>query len=291
MRVWTTDISNYENCPREYYYKRVQRIETETRSANLAFGVAVDEAISAFIRADSHGQHCDPVAVFKAAWQTETENKVIEYSTQWTPEEMEATGARLMEMFPEVWKNSGYMPLLTEAGEPMVQYKIETEILKSVILVQKIDLVAMAPNGQVGPLDFKTPASPTELLYLEQSDQLTSYQIGCDHRRDVIGIDKTDFVGFWELIKRKMPKKTGKGPEVMLPATVPARCEAQVIEFKRKVAWMVNNIRNGHFPKTPRLPHNTPCDMCDYRNYCAHGDTTGLIFPAETQQQKLALVE
>jgi hypothetical protein len=66
---------------------------------------------------------------------------------------------------------------------------------------------------------------------------------------------------------------------VLAPEYVPARTAEQLAEFRRKVAWIGDDIRAGRFPRRPRMAFNSPCNLCELHGLCATGDRTGLQVP------------
>ncbi len=75
------------------------------------------------------------------------------------------------------------------------------------------------------------------------------------------GLPPVERLGLLELVKRKVPTKTGKGPEVLAPITVPRHSTAEVADYAQKVRWVAEDIERGRFPKRGLMAHNTPCEL------------------------------
>lgn len=210
----------------------------------------------------------------------------MDYSSLWGPDDLRETGLRLAELFPSQWQATGLAPLVDEQG-PIVERRFRVEIEPGLVLTGQPDVVAMDEEGGVIPLDVKTSAQPYEEEFLIASEQLTDYQILVEGNGEQLGLaeDGIDSVGFFEGIKRKVPKTSrGKGPEFLQPLIGPKRSAERVAERKQKLIWMAEDMRRGRYPKRPRMAYNSPCGLCEFRNYCLKGDKSGLIFPDESQQ-------
>lgn len=280
-------VDIYCDCPRKYWYHYFLGWRKRAKAATLLIGTILNDCCDAVVKAKVLGVLLDPVTMFRDAWRAAQGEHEIEYTTTQSPEKIEATGMRLMEMFPDVWDRSRLTPVLDSAGEPFIERKLSASIGDNVTLMGIPDILVMSlDDGSIGKLDFKAPESPYDPISIWQSDQLTHYQILGDANAEQIGIERVDWLSFMQLIRRPVPKRTGKGPEVLLPGRVERRTDIEIQDYKRKVLWVADNIRKGCFPKNPRKPHNTPCTMCDYAEHCVRGATDGLILP-ESQQAAL----
>ena len=137
-------------------------------------------------------------------------------------------------------------------------------------------------------LDLKTPSTPTDLGWLANADQLTGYQLLLDAHAERWGLPPVERLGLLELVKRKVPTRTGKGPEVLAPITVSRHSTAEVADYAQKVRWVAEDIERGRFPKRGLMAHNTPCELCAVRGLCRSGDLEGLIVPPKTALASVA---
>jgi len=279
---------SYDECGYAYYLKYVLGVRQDVTSANMPFGTAVHEACTGFILAEASGDTSyDPIEVFKKHWGEALESQAMEFSSLWGPEDLAQTGLRLVELFPEQWRQTGFAPLIDEHG-PVVERRFQIKIAPDLILTGQPDVVAMNSEGGVIPLDLKTSAIAYGEEFLLASDQLTDYQLLVEGNSDQLGLDEEGVasVGFFEGIKRKVPKTNrGKGPEFLQPLIGPKRSAERLAERKQKLIWMGEDIRRGRFPKRPRMAFNTPCAMCEFSDYCLKGKKDGLVFPDQPQQE------
>ncbi len=284
LRLSPNGIDKYLNCPREYWYYYKAGYRKLATSATLLFGNIGHACINAVVKSSYLKIPVDPVTMFRDAWRQAQDENVIEYTTTQSPQAMEDTGMRLMGLFFSAWEKTGLVPLLDKDGEPFLERDLSLRLSSDVTLYGILDGAFISSvDGKVSGGDFKMPDSPYDPMSIWQSDQLTHYQILMDGNSERLAIEKTDAMWFMQLIRRAVPKKSGKGPEVLPPGIVPRRTDEQVLEYKRKVLWVADNVRKGCFHKTPRKPHNTPCSLCDFANHCVRGSTEGLIIPDDRQ--------
>ena len=283
-------IHLWQNCPRAFYYSYVLQLMNEIVSANLPFGSCVHEATTGYIIAAVKGAPYDRVQVFVEAWNNAINSRPIEFSSVWDHEAMKATGIKLVELFAQRWESLNLFPLLDEKGEPMVERPLRARLPNGIELYGIQDCVAMDLDAKVAIVDIKTPAASSPEGFVELADQFTHYQILNESNRDSLGIDQVDKLGFFELIKRKVPKAGGhgKGPQIEGVEWSPRRSDRAVAEFCDKVEWMMDDINRGRFPKTPRMAWNTPCSMCDYKNLCQNNDKSGLVAKPKSPAIKAA---
>jgi hypothetical protein len=282
---------SYDDCGFAYYLKYVLGVKQNVTPANLPFGTAVHEACTGFILAEATGASSyDPVQVFRDMWCKSLETEALDFSSSWGADELTQTGLRLVDLFPAAWEATGYAPLIDDQG-PVVERRFQAKISDDVVLTGQPDVVAMDDEGGVIPLDIKTSAQAYGEEFLLASEQLTDYQILVEANGEQLGLgeDGVANVGFFEGIKRKVSKTgKGKGPQFLQPLISSARSEERKAERRQKLVWMAEDVRRGRFPKRPRMAYNSPCNLCEFADYCLNGNTSGLIFPA-TPQQKIGL--
>lgn len=288
LRLSPNGVDKYLNCPREYWYYYKAGFRKRSKSATLIIGGVGHECASSVIKSSYLKIPNDPVTMFRELWRKAQDENEVEYSTTQLPQSLEDTGMRLMELFQEAWGKTGLIPLLDQDGQPFLERDLRVQLSDGISLYGILDGAFISKiDGLVSAGDLKIPESPYDPLAIWQSDQLTHYQILMDGNCERMAIEKVDEMWFMQLIRRAIPKRSGKGPEVLPPGKVPRRSEGQILEYKRKVMWVADNIRKGCFHKTPRKPHNTPCSLCDYANHCVRGSNEGLIIPDTAQAAML----
>ncbi|MFA7455754.1 MAG: PD-(D/E)XK nuclease family protein [Desulfobulbaceae bacterium] len=283
MKVYVrpSQILGHDECPFAAFLQYVRRVKSASTSANLVFGTAVHWAISNFIKALVAGMKFDLVQAFLFKWQEQVDSLTVQYNSTFSPEDLMEVGKKHCELFPAVWDAAGLEPLVDKDG-PLVERRLQVEILPGVILSAEPDFVGINQDSEIVVVDFKTPATASTEDFALMSDQLTSYQIVVEAHGRALGVDRVAKVGFMELLKKKVPKTNrGSGPEVLPPLLVEARSQAEIAAYQQKVGWIAEDMRLGRYPKRPRMAFNSPCAMCDYAQYCIRGEKEGLIFPQE----------
>lgn len=272
-------IATYENCPKEYFLKYVRRVETEDEAAALGFGGAIGSASEAFFLSTVTGAQCDPTAVFQDRWDAFTRSRSVRYNTIDTPDGLRKIGSILMDGLPQAWHDAGFTIALDKHGKPLVERNLELDLGDNVYLRTKLDLAVYNRHGQFGVIDVKTSKTPTTEEFLALADQLTAYQCAMTIHALGLGTGPVEFVGFWEFLKRSIPKKANTiGPYINPPEMISARSEKAIQAYIQKARWVAYCIRSKQFPQTPRMAFNSPCGLCDFANYCAYDVTDGLIF-------------
>lgn len=281
MQLSPTGLEKYTDCPRKWWYHYSAKVKARSKAATLFVGIILHEVFNTIVKSEVLGLDCDPVSMFESAWTETLEKEHIRYSTTQSPEGMLATGKRIAELFPAAWKSTGLIPVIDPNGEPVLEREFRTVIAPGVTVMARIDGLFMSTKtGQVVPIDFKCPAQPPDPISTTMSDQLSIQQLLVNNDATALGIEGVDAVGFMSAIRRPMGKtRTAKGPEILPPSIVPARTPEQLAELRQRIVWVAEDITRGRFPKTPRMPHNTPCDLCDYAMHCAYGSEEGLVFP------------
>lgn len=280
MKVRPSGILKYDDCPRAYKFQYVDRIRTETTSVNLPFGTAIHDACTKWLTAQSTGKTADIADIFREGFQKALDTKIVSFPQDKLPNDFFEMGEALVTAFPAAWIDSGLRVLMDVDGMPMVERRLEAEIRPGVVLSGQPDVVALDEKDRVVVPDIKTPAQSSDAVFVDASEQLTSYQLLLEQPNVVAftGRKKVDRVGFFEGIKRKVTA-TGKGPTWEPPLLVDSRSDSDIDDLKLKIQAMAADVTAGVFPKRPRMAFNSPCTMCDYVGLCHRGDKTGFIFP------------
>lgn len=267
-----------EKCGAAYAYRYRDRLDSVTSSVNLGFGLAFDQAVSAFVIADLYGLSVDVNAVFVNAYKEWAATRVVDFSTRWKGhDDILATGELLLSRFVDWWKASGYKVMLDLQGMPLVQRELRVRLPRNVIYTSILDLVVMTPDGEVVILDVKTPSQDSTELFALNSGQLTGQQLVLDAHKESLGIASIDKVGFLNAVKRPVPqKKDAEGPVVAPVHLVPARTPEQVEEYVQSRLWIADDIRRKRFAKRSLDSYCTPCTMCDYHLLCSKQIRDGL---------------
>ncbi len=284
MKISPSGKQKYDNCPYAYYLHYIEGIRQLYESATLIFGGIVHTVLEEYLRALLSQKTYDTETAFKDKWDEATSTKIIEYTSEnFTVEDVPKIGQRLCGDFPQAWEDSKLTVVVDSKG-PVLERHYEIQLDGGVIHHGYIDLMAKDEQANTGVLDFKTPAQPTPHWFAQEAEQLKSYQLMIEQGKDR-SFEKINKLGFFELIKRKVPVRKGasKGPEVMLPVTVDSHSKETLAEHKQGILWVCDDIKRGRFPKRSRMAYNTPCMLCEFQGYCYEGNKTGLVFPEQKQ--------
>lgn len=281
-----SEILAFDKCPRSWYYQYQEKIKSDVTPANLVFGTTGHDIIEKIVRAQFEGKGpIDAADEFVSQWREATKKQIIAYNSVFGPDDLEATGAKLISQFERDWPTLGLEPVVNENGEPVIEERLYTQIADGVFLTGKPDLLCMDEEGRVLLTDWKFVGNPSQDVFVHQSDQLTGYCLLARENADYLGIDKLDAVTFFEGVKRKVSGR--KGPEWhQTPRT--SRTDRQIQELYDKIRWIAEDIAKQRFPKRSLAAYNSPCMMCDYSAYCTSGDTDGLILPQQDALQMTA---
>lgn len=267
-------IITADTCKRMMYYRYILGIKTSVKSANLAFGSAIDTACTTYLYAISMGLSVPNLEdIFLEKWEEETDCE-IEYTVTKTPEKLVDMGKKMVNLFPQAWEKSGLMILVMPDGGPALQVKLSAQLSDTLGLVGYLDLIAMNDDGEIIIIDLKTAAASYGDLFAWQSDQLTSYNILVEANRHTLGIDAVNKLGFMCLLKKVKPV-------IEQPKLVRARSSQENAEFRSKCFDIERDFQQGRFHKASRHAFNNPCDLCNFKQLCTFGDTEGLIIPED----------
>ena len=279
LRLSPTAVLKYECCPYQYYLEEIRGIRPFHKAANLVFGTVIHRTVEEWLRGGLTGVAPDPVLHFDRLWQAARNAGGIAYSATQSPESLTATGQSLATGFAQAWPGFQRLLAVDAQGTPLLEQKLAVMLEAEVLFVGKTDLLTLNAAGALECLDLKTPSAPTDPEWLATADQLIGYQVLLDAHAERLGLPPVERLGLLELVKRKVPTKTGKGPEICPPITVARHCGSTVNDYIAKVRWVAEDIRRGRFPKRGLMAHNSPCGLCAMKNLCRHGDTEGLRIP------------
>lgn len=265
-------------CGRKYQLQYIERLEPIAKSSNLIFGSAVHSALAQFLTARAFDLDCDLIGTFQEEWKTITSKEVIEYSTGWDAQSMEATAIRLLLLFINDWTDNGWTVVLDPQGVPVIEREMLVRLPNGDTYIAIIDVMVRDLRGRIIVIDFKTPAQESPEDFVSLSDQLMGYQLTCDANAPALGITQVDHLAFYELLKKKIPKTArGEGPVIHLSTLANRRSQEDIQAFVRELMFVARDIREKRFAKRSMDAYSTPCGMCSFLSECISGDRSGLI--------------
>ena len=296
-----SEVHSQGNCSYAAGLRRVG-VRPEYENATLLFGTSVHEAIASFLYEETSRAQL-PMR-FQAEFAMRTKRVVVRYSTVDDYSSLREIGTRHMELFAEWYPYAGFRPLRMRNGQPAVEVRTNVEVDPGIILSCEPDAVfevtktqattdgfVIAKPGDVVIPDWKTPRSESSIAFAQRAIQPTLYKFNVEHDPK-FGLDgrKVAAVGYVELIKNKVPRKGSKtkGPRIIHPYLYP-RSDDQVRRALNQVRFAAWRIRNGVYFDDSKMAWNTPCDECEFAQFCLNGDTEGLILPQGMTAEQLKI--
>lgn len=276
VNLSATQVIAADDCRRLHKYRYVDRVKTVATPANLVFGSAIDEAVRHFLNSLAEGaKPAPPEQQFTALWDKAREKEPIQYPATKSPQQFRDTGVAMMKALEGGWNKTGWTVATDKDGAPMTDRFLSANLgARNGVAVDyrgKIDLAVYTAEGDFAVIDVKTAAVAHTALYTERSDQLTGYQLLVDVNADDLGVPDVEKLGFFDLIKRKVP--------TIEPITVGRRSEKELEAFVQKLFWLGDDIKRKRFPRVSRHAYNSPCGACDFARLCVYGETEGLAMP------------
>ncbi len=264
MRIRTTSVVSFFECPYRFYLKEVVGVKEVKFSYSLPWGNAVHTGIERVLLEDG-----DPVDAFLREWEKAREREDIEYPANglnsW--ERCRDLGERLIEMFAQKWPTFGLTVAWDRKGPLVERWFSRTWIFDlgepvEIEITGHPDAICFDEEGNLVVLDFKTASSPHDPNFATWADQLTLYQEIVGPELEVQGFPPIKKLGFIELLKRV------KSPSVLPPALYPARGEEHRKDLEDKLFFIAVSLATGRFPRTARYAYNSPCNLCGVSEYC-----------------------
>lgn len=285
VKLSATQLILADDCRRQHAYRYIDGVKTATTPANLVFGSAIDAAMRSFLNALATGVAPEPPEKeFMELWDKARETEQIQFPATKTPQSFRDMGVAMMTALPEGWANTGWTVATDADGAPLTDKYLKAHLgLRNGVAVEyvgKIDVAVYTANAEFGVVDIKTAAQAHTALYTERSDQLTGYQLLVDRNAEDLGVPEVEKLGFFDLVKRKVPK--------LEAVTVDRRSDEDEEEFVEKLFWLGEDIKRKRFPRVSRHAFNSPCSMCDFARLCVYGETGGLVMPAEATRESTA---
>lgn len=285
LYISSSRISKLDSCPQAYQFAYEENLKPIIKDAKLLFGTAVHQACTDFVTATVTGAVVEPVSIFEQLFIEETTSAPVNWPTDWGREDFLATGRVLVERFTALWPELKLTPLVDASGKPYVERKFRFSLGVGlvpgfpdveIIITAYPDIIAIDENGEIGNIDVKTTASeyPDDFGFL--AEQLTMYDLTGRTYAKELGAS-FGWHRYIELTRKKIPKKTGEGPQVFPSSIYPKRSDEVVQALIQKIIWQAEDILRKRFPKRPGHPASTPCGFCDFKPICYQGDRSSFL--------------
>jgi putative RecB family exonuclease len=240
-----SQLSTYLSCPLQYRLKYVDLIPPAFKSASLAFGSSIHEAVAAYYQSRLEGDTLQPhqmVDVYRDTWRGAEGVKFFNGDN----------GASLLE------KASQLINVFHEQVDPKVtvlgvEEFFEVQVAKEVPPIHGyIDLIGESPDGRVTVADLKTAAKKLVASAVHGNLQLTAYSLGAQ----ALGFDPDQLT-----LRLDVLTKT-KNPELVRYETT------RTVEQRERFVKLVRQVwqaieHHAFYPK-----EDWHCSQCAYVDNC-----------------------
>ena len=243
-RLSSSQITTYLMCPRKYRYRYIDKLEPESRSANMAFGSAVHAAIAWWWQKRIDGRSPtdeDALRVFRADWLSQVETGDLDYGKK-EPQEFTAMGESLLQLFMDRFRDE--LPASVEGFFEVELVDPRSGEVLPVPLIGYTDFVAPGLLGEI-----KTTARRVD------PKKQWSLQLGAYAYAMKAASGELPRIQVVELIKTKVPKLEVFDLEMT---------EADVSWFLEVAAEVFGSIERGAFFPSP----GWACGGCEFKGAC-----------------------
>lgn len=242
-------LSCYENCPRQYRFRYIDKIKRATQSMEAFLGTCVHTAFEKLYEDMAHGRRLsldETLAAYEDAWQEGFNDGITVRKYQ--PEDWRKLGRECVTLYFEANKpfdRDRTVAVERKVGFPLGDFKVEGYV----------DRLALAKDGAFEIHDYKTAGTLPTQADKDADRQLALYELAVRE----LWPDTKEVRLVWHYVRH------GK-------TIVSTRTAEQREALRAEVHALVETIRHDHVhePKKTAL-----CDWCDYRDLCplfAHGE-------------------
>lgn len=260
-------LSTYQNCPKKYQYRYVDRISRKRKTPETVLGVAVHaafEELHGLVNGGKLPTLAEVQAVFSGNFESEWDETVKLRDERFSKDDWRRVGLECVKTYYDagkpfdsdktvaVEKRVGF-PISTEEGE----YKIEGFV----------DRLVLAKDGAFEIHDYKTAKTLPSQADMDEDWQLALYELAIRHEWP----DTREVRLRWHYVRH------GKVITSVRDAAARERLRADA-------AALIASIKRDH----EFAPKVTPlCDWCEYKDLCpefAHGEKVAALPPAERRK-------
>ncbi|UPT74935.1 MAG: PD-(D/E)XK nuclease family protein [Elusimicrobiota bacterium] len=254
----------YQNCPRRYQYRYVDKISRARKTPETVVGVAVHSAFEelyALVTGGKIPSLAEVHEVYEREFAQGWDATVVEKDARFSKEDWRKVGRDCVQLYYE-----GHHPFSqdrTVAIEKRVGFPITVDG-REYRIEGFVDRLALAPDGAFEIVDYKTAKSLPNQQHADEDWQLALYELAV--RRE--WPDTKEVRLKWHYVRH------GK-------TLVSVRDDAARAKLLADAGALISRIKHDH-----EFPTNvTPlCDWCEYRDLCpvfAHPIKVAALPPAE----------
>ena len=256
MQYSHSRLSTYENCPRQFAYRYVDKIEVDTEGVEAFVGKRVHEILE---RLYHHiGRYGRPPSLrqvldrYHADWRDRWHEGVLIVRTELGPDEYKERGERCLENYYRA-----FYPF-TDGQNVGIEARLHVRLGEdgNYSLVGVVDRIVRTAHGRYEIHDYKTGTRLPPQSQLDRERQLALYQIGLEQTYD--DVESVELV--WHYLVHNKTLRSRRTSE-------------QLSELGAKTMALIDRIEatEDYPPRTSPL-----CNWCDYKRICPAqgGDAT-----------------
>lgn len=241
-------LSVYQNCPRRYQYRYVDKISRQRKTPETVVGVAVHSAFEELYEL-ARGGKVMPLADALAAYEREFaegwDGAVVEKDERFAKDDWRKVGADCVRLYHEA--HAPFDADRTVAIEKRVGFPITVDG-REYRIEGFVDRLALAKDGAFEIVDYKTAKNLPNQEHADADWQLALYELAV--RRE--WPDAKEVRLKWHYVRH------GK-------TLVSVRDEAARARMLADVTALVSRIKHDHEFKTNKT---VLCDWCEYKDLC-----------------------
>lgn len=241
-------LSVYQNCPKRYQYRYVDKISRTRKTPETVVGVAVHSAFEELYALVTGGKVPgleELLEIYEREFAEGWDESVVEKDARFVKDDWRKVGRDCVTLYYE-----GHKPFSadrTVAIEKRVGFPITVDGHEYRI-EGFVDRLALAPDGAFEIVDYKTAKSLPNQEHADEDWQLALYELAV--RRE--WPDTKEVRLKWHYVRH------GK-------TLVSIRDEAARAKLLADVTELISRIKHDHeFPTKP----STLCDWCEYKDLC-----------------------
>ncbi len=243
-------LDTYENCPRRYQYRYVDKIKRDRPSIEAHLGTAVHAALEKLYDSVRHGKilSLEPaLQAYETAWEASWSDLIEIRRKEFSVDDYRRIGRECVESYYEAHKP--FDRDKTVDVERRVGFSIDLDGAE-IRIEGFVDRLAIGPDGAFEVHDYKTGAHLPTQEDADKDRQLAVYELAV--RRlwpDVKGVRLV-----WHYLRHGKDIISTRGDEARE-------------SLRRELETLLRAIKNDHefAPKKSAL-----CDWCEYRDLCPY---------------------
>ena len=262
-------LSTYQDCPRRYRYRYVDRIKREAQSIEAFVGSCVHKAFEELYRGLMHAKKMsleEVLAAFEAEWRATWSDWVVVHDKGVSPEDWRNVGRECVSGY--YLAHDPFDADKTVAVEKRIGFPLEAAG-GTCQIEGFIDRLALGRDGAFEIHDYKTGASLPAQRELDLDWQLAIYEIAVRHAWP----DTKAVRLIWHYVRHGKDLESRRRPE-------------ELEALQSAIAALIEGIKRDHefVPRKSGL-----CDWCEYRDICplwAHAETVAALSPEQLRREE-----